>query len=215
MARKHRTRRQRRTQKRRTRRTQRGGDVVTNIGDWVDRVSKHRAGMMEKKGYVFDELKDEALAIPVRKKTEQGDSEIEQPFELLIESLSNPDLRVIGRALRTSMDPIFDQVPSSRFTSENFATMIATIITPEHIADYAELLTTFTVTEQALRKLSSGNSGTFVSIDSAGEDTYPLYIWYLIMNMPPVDDEGSDMAPILGEESAPIQAPQVPAATTE
>ena len=219
MARRQRTRRQRHKQQRRTRRQRRhqkgGAEVVTRADEWAGRVRKHREQFAMEPDtvtpptYVFDQLKVDSLAIPSRKKLQDDLSEREEGFELNMEIYKSPDLRILGRALQTTLEPLFEVNPTSRYTPNNFTEMIQAATSPERIEQNSDMLTMMTAVENALRETAGDRSATFTSIDQVNDKAYPLYIWYLLMNMPEEEE-----IPILMEQPT-IPAPQVPSAITE
>jgi hypothetical protein len=220
MTRRQRTRRQRHRQQRRTRKQrlqkQKGGaEFVTRADEWAGRVRQHREQFVMEPDtvtpstYVFDQLKVDSLAIPSRKKLQDNLSEREENFELNMEIYKSPDLRILGRALQTTLGPVFEMNPTSTYTPSNFTEMIQSAISPERIEQNSDMLTMMTAVEKALRQAAGDRSTTFNSIEQVNDRAYPLYIWYLVMNMPEEEE-----VPILMEQPT-IPAPQVPSETTE
>ena len=211
MARRHRTRRQRRKQKRRTLRQQRGGDMVTSLNEWIDAVKKHRnefvtaPDAIEAKEYTFEQLKDKNLALPPPKKEGNGTSEREAPFIVPFEQYIDTDLRILGRALQAGMREFFPQTPLSILTPTTCMTAIRAKEGDAQFADLIDMLTTF---EKALIGVAGDRASTFTAIQTADKTSFPLYIWYLMMNMP--EEESVEEVPIL---LAPTQVQEVPSET--
>lgn len=157
---------------------------------------------------MFEQLKDKNLTLPPPRRGKDDTTEREEPFVIQIEQFNSPDVRILGRALQAALAPFFEQIPPSVCTPAAFVNMIQTAIQGEHIEQNADILAMMTVVEKALIDLAGDKESTFTSIETADKTSFPLYIWYLVMNMP--DEASVEEVPIL-LASTPVQ--EVPSAT--
>ena len=191
--------------------------MVTSLNEWVAAVKEHRkqfvteSDALETREYVFEQLRDKNLVIPPPKRTAENATERDEPFVIQIEQYNSPDIRVLGRALQTALAPFFERMPPSICTPNSFIDMIKEAIQGERLEHNADILSMMSVVEKTLLGLAAEKDSTFVSIETADKASFPLYIWYLVMNMPAEDTV--EEVPIL--MATPIPAQEVPAATAE
>ena len=206
MVRRTRNRKHRRS-KRRTHRKQRGGaPPVTSIAQWIENVKAHPAyTKVEDKykplesrqqasyrlgEYTMSDLKDLSLKLPNKpdnpSTTPEGSTRVEPEWDVTLFAGTNQeegplDIRTLAAILHDKWGYFFDRTPSP--TPAEFKEHIATYLKEDPAIEDQDL--DFRVAAKYLldteNKLRRGDA----LIQRLTEDeTYPLFVWFLIMNQP-------------------------------
>lgn len=188
MARRHRTRRARGGKRRlsRKQRRQRGGAVPTGIDDWRTALEPIRSQFKDtvdsRRGsepvvYTFANLKQGELTLPPKRRADEASpTEVESTWNLEGIPYETKDVRDIGTSIRGFLSQYIDGGDVSNFTEATFTNMVSQL-RADIGGDGEKTLLMLTDVETALR------GGTGVSTDIDGTANYPLYTWYLVMNV--------------------------------
>lgn len=147
--------------------------------------------------YTFD---DKTIVVDGSEQVQHGSRIAEPAFELPFDDIATKDIRAIGANIRTLITDSFDN--TVQLTMLNKMAFLSIINLLKQNADdegYRKSLAHMLRVENALREAADLS----VIEDLGAESAYPLFIWYLVMNL-----QVEEM-PLL--EKVPTPVPQEPA----
>jgi len=218
----------RRSNRRLTRRykNQKGGALpVTSIANWIDNVKNHPAytksedkykplesrqqASLRLGEYTMNDLKDLSLKLPNKPNnpstTPEGSTGVEPEWDInLFSQNEGPlDIRTMTANLSLRWSYFFDKNPSP--TPAEFKEHIATFLREDR--DIADQDPDFPLATKYMIECENKMRRGEQSIEKLTEDdTYPLFVWFLLMNQPDIPVKS---APSFSSESDAVPQPEV------
>ena len=182
--------------------------MVTDFGEWIQRVGKVRKELVispDSKNipsYNFGKLISDDLTLPPQKvDLETNITEISTNWELNKFPYEPKDIRAIGNAVKEAIFIPFAQTAGhdlAECSIKEFQNFITIAISPEYVEANSDSLTYLSALEKALRDAANEPSGNVLSVTTNDVSTYPLYSWYLVMNLP---IDGGEVVPVLIDQA--------------
>lgn len=203
-----------------------------DLSEWITRVAQKRKGSVisedskEIPSYDFGKLVSDDLAIPPQTvDSAKNMSETSTNWTLEEFPYDPKDIRAIGTSVQTAIFTPFAQSAGhdlAECSIEEFQEFIKIAISPEYSEANSDSLAYLSALENALRRFAREGTDDTLAFSVIKNDIhdYPLYTWYLVMNLLKKEGDGAggggdDVVPALfpDKDKNPVAAAEVASET--